>query len=92
MAVCLNGIDAPELHYRPAALASQSKQNNEQHRRYLDWNYEYRQPRGETAVIGLSQRLGGMPSRLASVRSPSQRGNPNDPFVCYRRLVGDLFH
>src|SRR5687767_13501090 len=42
--VRLQGIDAPELHYRPPALSKSAEQTKEQHELYLKWNEEYRQP------------------------------------------------
>src|SRR5262245_6346608 len=47
--VRLQGIDAPELHYRPLAALRRNDQTDEQHELYLKWNLEYRQRLGETA-------------------------------------------
>src|SRR5678815_5608099 len=51
--VRLQGIDAPELHYRPSSLLPPRQRSEEQTRLFLLWNYDYRQSLGETATLRL---------------------------------------
>lgn len=41
--VRLQGVDTPELHYRPTAEIKSKAQSEEQHKLYLELNEEYRQ-------------------------------------------------
>lgn len=58
--VRLQGIDAPELHYRPAAQKKKADQTDEQHKLYLKWNLEFRQNLAETATVALTTFLQGI--------------------------------
>jgi hypothetical protein len=51
--VRLQGIDAPELHYRPSAALRRRDRTSEQQRIYLELNEEYRQYLAETATVAL---------------------------------------
>lgn len=86
----LQGIDAPELHYRPSAAKKKSEQTAQQHELYLKWNLEYRQRFGETATIALRGLLqqAGMANFPCVVTSAVD--TPNDVFDTYGRMVGDI--
>jgi endonuclease YncB( thermonuclease family) len=89
--VRLQGIDAPELHYRPPALVPSKEQTKQQHELYLKWNEEYRQLLAESATIALRQFLeqAGADPLPCVVRSYVDQ--PNDVFDTYGQFVGDIF-
>jgi endonuclease YncB( thermonuclease family) len=88
--VRLQGIDAPELHYRPQAALKKSEQTDEQHKLYLKWNLEYRQYYGETATVALREFLLQANQNPLSCTITSLVDSPNDVFDTYGRLVGDV--
>jgi len=85
--VRLQGVDAPELHYRPPALLPKAERSREQEQRYLQWNLEYRQYFAETATARLRSRLGNdaLPCRVVT-----RVDEPDEPFDAYGRLVGEV--
>lgn len=88
--VRLQGIDAPELHYRPSAARKKADQTDEQHALYLKWNLEFRQPLAETATVALGTFLSGLgPAQLPCVVRTAVDA-PDDVFDTYGRLVGDI--
>lgn len=88
--VRLQGIDAPELHYRPAAARKKAEQTAEQHALYLQWNLEFRQPLAETAAVALGTFLSGLgPAQLPCVVRTAVDA-PDEVFDTYGRLVGDI--
>ena len=95
LTVRLQGIDAPELHYRPPALLppptsqSKNKRSQKQHELYLQWNNEYRQHYAESAARALSDLLSSSQDKLpCTVWSTAD--SPSDVFDVYGRLVGDI--
>lgn len=89
--VRLQGIDAPELHYRPAAaIAKRVDRTAEQHAAYLEWNHDYRQRLAETATVALAEFLAKLgPGPLpCTVRTAVDE--PGDVFDTYGRFVGDI--
>lgn len=91
LTVRLQGIDAPELHYRPPSLVPRDGRTREQHEAYLAWNHEYRQPLAESGTIALAALLAG--ERRASVPCIVRTlvDEPGDVFDTYGRLVGDVW-
>ena len=89
--VRLQGIDAPELHYRPPAVLKRRERSDAQHERYLEWNQEYRQHLAESATVALDAvlRRAGSPVLPCVVRSYVD--HPNDVFDTYGRFVGEVF-
>jgi endonuclease YncB( thermonuclease family) len=87
----LQGIDAPELHYRPSAERKKTLRSAEQQRLYLEWNLEYRQRLAETATVELREflRRGGHDPLPCVVRTSVDA--PGDAFDTYGRLVGDVY-
>lgn len=88
--VRLQGVDAPELHYRPSALVKKSDQTQQQRELYLKWNLEYRQRYGETATIALFDFLAQAQQNPLPCKTMSAVDSPNDLFDTYARLVGDI--
>src|SRR4029453_12454208 len=89
--VRLQGIDAPELPYRPSAELKKTVRTAEQQRLYLDWNLEYRQRLAETATVELREFLqrGDQDPLPCVVRTAVDE--PGDAFDTYGRLVGDIY-
>ena len=94
--VRLQGIDSPELHYRPEPLpsvktAEGKKISASKRARYHDVNHEYRQKQGETSSNALHDFLtsSGSPTVLPCT-TLTQVDLPGDPFDSYGRLVGDV--
>ncbi len=94
--VRLQGIDSPELHYRPEPLPNMNTTEGKkitaaQRTRYHDVNHEYRQKQGETSSKALHDFLSakGGPSVLPCTIL-TQVDLPGDPFDSYGRLVGDV--
>jgi endonuclease YncB( thermonuclease family) len=87
----LQGIDAPELHYQPAAELKAAARSAEQHALYLKWNLDYRQPFGESATVALATFLAtaGRDPLPCTVRSFVDK--PNEVFDTYGRFVGEIF-
>jgi endonuclease YncB( thermonuclease family) len=97
--VRLQGIDAPELHYRPqSALKDPPKKpvhgiryrTPAQKQLYLELNEDYRQPMGETATVALRDHLLGRHADPLPCEVVSAVDSPNEVFDTYGRLVGDI--
>lgn len=87
----LQGIDAPELHYRPTAAKKKADQTKEQHALYLKWNLEFRQHLAETATLALTAFLQGISPGQIPCTVRTAVDTPDDVFDTYGRLVGDIF-
>jgi endonuclease YncB( thermonuclease family) len=88
--VRLQGIDAPELHYRPAAQKKKADQTSEQHKLYLKWNLEFRQNLAETATVALTTFLQGIGNAPLPCKIRTAVDTPDDVFDTYGRLVGNI--
>jgi endonuclease YncB( thermonuclease family) len=88
--VRLQGVDAPELHFRPSAIVKKSEQTREQRKLFLKWNLEFRQRYGETATIVLHDLLAQGSLNPLPCKAVSAVDSPNDVFDTYGRLVGDI--
>ena len=88
----LQGIDAPELHYRPTApTLNGNKPTAEQRAKFNAANGNFRQKFGETTTIALGTFLakaGGSPLRCV-VRTGVDE--PSEVFDTFGRMVGDIF-
>lgn len=89
--VRLQGIDAPELHYRPSATLKKAARTAQQNELYLKWNLEYRQPLAESSTVALTRKLAQAGASLVSCVVRSFVDAPNDVFDTYGRFVGDIF-
>jgi endonuclease YncB( thermonuclease family) len=87
----LQGLDAPELHYRPAAAKKRADRTDEQHELYLKWNLEFRQYLAETATVALAGFLGGIGNSPLPCKIRTAVDNPDDVFDTYGRLVGNIY-
>lgn len=92
----LQGIDSPELHYRPEALPAANTVKGkaitvDQRARYHDVNKEYRQKQGETSSSALHDLL-NPPGGPALLRCTvvTNVDKPGEPFDAFGRLVGDV--
>ena len=90
--VRLQGVDAPELHYRPSAELKKADQTDEQHALYLELNEEYRQPVAESGTVALATFLRSASSDGATLpcRVRTQVNSPDEVFDTYGRFVGNI--
>jgi endonuclease YncB( thermonuclease family) len=88
LVVRLEGIDAPELHYRPSPRVPADEQTSEQRTLFRRWARAFRQARAEAAVRGLRRLVAG--SRVARCLVQTVVDEPGEVFDCYGRFVGDL--
>lgn len=88
--VRLQGVDAPELHYRPPAHLRRSDRTPEQHELYLEWNHEYRQHFAEAATIDLRDRLAAVGEDPVPCLVVTAVDEPSEVFDTYGRFVGDI--
>jgi endonuclease YncB( thermonuclease family) len=86
----LQGIDAPELHYRPT-LSKKPKPTDEQRGAFNAANKDFRQPYGETATLALGAFLKQGNAATINCSVETYVDHPNDVFDTYGRLVGDIF-
>jgi len=88
----LQGVDAPELHYRPTApTLNKKKPTPTQRANFKANNGNFRQFTGETATVNLHDFLskaGPSPIRCV-VRT--QVDDPSDVFDTFGRFIGDIF-
>jgi endonuclease YncB( thermonuclease family) len=88
----LQGIDAPELHYRPTApTLNNKKPSKTQRTNFSASNGNFRQFFGETATVELHKFLakaGASPIKCV-VRTAVDE--PGDVFDTFGRLIGDVF-
>jgi endonuclease YncB( thermonuclease family) len=88
----LQGIDAPELHYRPTAPTLNGKKPTPAQRAAFNAaNGNFRQHFGETATVALHEFLkkaGASPIKCV-VRTAVDE--PRDVFDTFGRMVGDIF-
>ena len=86
----LQGIDAPELHYRPASARRPKDRTPRQAELYVAWNYEYRQPLAESGTIALRALLADVGANPAPCIVRTAVDTPNQVFDTYGRFVGDV--
>lgn len=89
--VRLQGIDAPELHYRPSAELKRSEQSDKQHESYLNWNFDYRQPLAESATLALGKFLARAGAKTLKCTVVTFVDQPSDVFDTYGRFVGEIY-
>jgi len=83
------GIDATELHYRPAPLKGAT---DRQKAALKPINHEYRQYLGETAANALGEKLKSLAKGNTTIRCTVTTlvDRPTDVFDTYGRFVGDI--
>jgi endonuclease YncB( thermonuclease family) len=92
LTIRLQGIDAPELHYRPSPLTDKERKaaTDKAKAQFKALNHSYRQPLGATASNALSKFLGKPGQGIIPCRVWTQVDHPNEVFDTYARLVGDI--
>lgn len=88
--VRLQGIDAPELHYRPQSHLKASERSAKQSELYLRYNEDYRQYLAETGTVKLSELLKSSQQADLPCTLFSAVDEPHDVFDVYGRFVGDI--
>jgi endonuclease YncB( thermonuclease family) len=85
------GIDAPELHYRPIApTLSGKKPTATQRAAFNKVNGNFRQYLGESAPEALAKFMATFGAGPLPVVVRTQVDEPNDVFDTYGRLIGDI--
>jgi endonuclease YncB( thermonuclease family) len=84
----LQGIDAPELHYRPSPLKKGVAETVRT--KFKTVNKEYRQNLGESAANSLRKLLAGPSSASIPCTVTTQVDSPNEVFDTYGRFIGDI--
>jgi len=85
------GIDAPELHYRPTApTLAGKKPTTTQRAAFNKSNGNFRQYFGETATVSLTQFLKTFGAYPLHVVVRTQVDEPNDVFDTFGRMIGDI--
>jgi endonuclease YncB( thermonuclease family) len=88
LTIRLQGIDAPELHYKPTTPPKTITEIQKSEFRKL--NKSYRQHLGETAAIELKNLLSQSGKTLLPCTISTAVDSPNDVFDTYGRFVGDI--
>lgn len=92
LTIRLQGIDAPELHYRPAPLDKKTEPVSDAKREaFRAVNKQYRQLFGETATVTLRAYLKSLVSGgTLPCRVETRIDKPNDVFDTFGRFVGNV--
>lgn len=92
LSIRLQGIDAPELHFRPTLPGRRDAPEitDAQRTEFKNWNEDYRQPLGESATQALHAELSTLGTPDIEVHVFSYVDEPNDLFDVYGRLVGNV--
>jgi len=90
--VRVEGIDAPELHYRPQAPENLKPDVDANRVEFRKYDKDYRQPYGETATVKLFEWLKQTyDQQQLSCIVVTQVDTPNDVFDVYGRFIGTIF-
>ena len=92
MTIRLQGLDAPELHYRPSPLSRSEKQSasSAQLQSFKNANHSYRQFLGATAAKALHDFVRRAGADTIACRVVTHVDKPNEVFDTYARFVGDI--
>ncbi|MGC4089859.1 MAG: thermonuclease family protein [Polyangiaceae bacterium] len=85
--VRLQGIDAPELHYRPTFLRRAAGDLS----KIARWNRSFRQPLGEAAACALGGLVANVGVGEIACIVRTRVDHPGDTFDMYGRFIGDVF-
>jgi endonuclease YncB( thermonuclease family) len=91
--VRLQGVDAPELHYKAAPLKRTSDITDAERKKYNDINKEERrQPLAETATVALAKHLKLYATKKGEIKATyeSEVDLPGDAVDTYGRFVGNI--
>ena len=86
----LQGIDAPELHYRPT-LPRKPAPTAEQRAAFKAVNKDFRQPFGESSTIALGTFLRTLGNAVIPCVVETRVDLPADVFDTYGRFIGDIY-
>lgn len=94
--VRLQGIDAPELHYRAACLVSPERRTAAQQLAFAAVSAAYRQPLAEAATLALRAFIGGSvdideQDHTIPCLLRTRVDQPGDVFDTYGRMVAEAF-
>ena len=91
--VRLQGVDAPELHYKAAPLKGLLGFTKAERKEYNSINKERRQCFAESATYALSRFLKQFSNQKGTIDAyfESQVENPSDVVDTYGRFIGDIF-
>jgi endonuclease YncB( thermonuclease family) len=88
----LQGIDAPELHYRPTAPTLNGKKPTPAERKkFTAANGNFRQKLGETAAVALGKFLATAGKSPLKCVVRTQVDEPGEVFDTFGRLIGEIF-
>jgi len=92
LTIRLQGIDAPELHYRPAPLSAKEKSGSSGAAKaaFKNLNHSYRQFLGATAAKALHDLARQAGAGTIPCRVFTFVDTPNEVFDTYGRFVGDV--
>ncbi|MBS1575677.1 MAG: thermonuclease family protein [Bacteroidetes bacterium] len=90
--VRLQGVDAPELHYKAAPLKTSDNISTAERKKFNDLNKERRQNFGETATVELKKHLEKFanPQGLITAVFETEVDAPSDVVDTYGRFVGNI--
>jgi endonuclease YncB( thermonuclease family) len=90
--VRLQGIDAPELHYRAAPLKTSNDITKAEREKYNKTNEERRQCYAETATVALAKHLKQYGNSKGEIKAvyESEVDLPGDAIDTYGRFVGNI--
>jgi endonuclease YncB( thermonuclease family) len=89
--VRLQGLDAPEIHFRPSAMVAVKHQSVASRESFLRWNFDFRQSLGEQAAMALRALLETAQKEEIPCWVETKVEDLSEAFDCYGRLVGDLW-
>ena len=92
LTIRFQGIDATELHYRPAPLrkAQKAQMTTDQLAAFKNLNKQYRQLFGETSTVQLRDLLTGAGQAALPCTVTTSVDFPNQVFDVYGRFIGDI--
>jgi endonuclease YncB( thermonuclease family) len=89
--VRLQGLDAPELHFRPTALVEAKQQSETAREKFLRWNFNFRQSLAEQSVLALKELLESTNQEEMPCWVETKVNEISEAFDCYGRFVGDVW-
>jgi len=88
--VRLQGIDAPELHYKASAIARSTGISDAKRRKFNELNKERRQCWAESATLALADKLTNFGNGTIACEFLSFVDRPTDVVDTYGRFVGNI--
>lgn len=90
--VRLQGIDAPELHYKAAPLKNTSDVSAAERKKYNETNKDRRQCFAETSTVGLAKHLKQYANANGEIKAifETEVDEPADAIDTYGRFVGNI--